>query len=95
MINNTILPRKKNTSTLNKKSIFVCTITYTIISVTQWEQCARKIISKIFTNNYIIIIFHIMLEKHGHSIGETSWLYYVRKIRWGGIPLDMDVFSDN
>ena len=36
-----------------------------------------------------------MLEKHGHSVGETSWLYYVRKTRWGGIPLDMDVFSDN
>ena len=57
VINNTILQRnwKKNTSKFNKKKqIFVCTIFYTIISIAQWEQCARKIISNVFTNNYII-----------------------------------------
>ena len=35
VINNAILERKKNTSTFNKKSIFVCPIIYTIISITQ------------------------------------------------------------
>ena len=71
VINNTILQRKKNTSTpctFNKKvnirlHNYLHNYKYNTV-----RTMAREIISKVFTNNYIII----MLEKYGHSVGETS-----------------------